>query len=270
MDDLAKAEFDTKIAIRRKGIANCEALIAAGRAKQPIATFHLSKDWGVLGFCLAHLRRYDESRDAFMRSARIGRELLAGLNPEIFKETLHGALLWNDSETETYLRDTPIPLEKMSCAPVLFHYFRGVRALLQGNESEALAAANEAVDLDYTGAKWKTLSGLGLALKTLLEKGAESFSRALCAVLDSHIKYATRGSLRGMDEALLCIEAISLAILARRRDINVTVPNKYHAVKLTRNVTALETWNGQHVYRQKFVTEADILPETLVAISGRS
>ncbi len=67
-----------------------------------------------------------------------------------------------------------------------------------------------------------------------------------------------------MEAALICDQALVVAVLARRRGLELNVDERYHRTPLPFRVRVLQEWEGQSVLGREFKVTADVMPETLI------
>jgi hypothetical protein len=219
---------------------------------------------GTAGYCAAHLKQFDAARKAFRICADLSVELLE-LQPAPwqFRSTLEMALLAGARGIEEQVLRFGVDLVHKDFALLGTVYLRLLCSLIQSDLQSAQTAALEAIQLDETATKWKLHRGLGQLGLSISERDDSSLTAAVTTVLDSHVRMATRGPLKGLDAGLLCVPAVCLGVAARRIGLQLTIPANFHSVMLPRVVGVLETWNRTPVQRQPFETVADIFPDTL-------
>lgn len=270
MSDLSTAEFEARIALATTSYEASAKQLGLAELRQSVREAQLlgaSNDCAVTAFCLTYLGRRTEARHAFRKSADLASQLIrlsSRPNPQILLAAVELALVGGDANTENYLTRTGLPIEHEDFSPLATSYLRALLALRKGDSTEAEAASREALALDSTAAKWKFWSGLGTVCLGILQADTGAMNRGLDSVLSDHIKLGTRGYLSGAPAALLCIPAVALGVLARRRGLIPSVDASFHSVKLPFTTTHLETWDGKRAGRQKFTVSADLFPDELI------
>lgn len=265
MGTFADAEFEARIESRVKLGESLVATLPTARDRK-LALQLASNTWGIVGLCAAQLRRYADARDAFRKSAVLAAELLQiEPSPWRLRNALELALTGGDRELQSRILASGIELRHTDFAPLASSCLQALIAVLQGDHLVAQKAAEAAIRLDETATKCQMISGLGHLFRAINEEDATATESTLAAVLDRHVRLATRGHLKGLDSGLLCVPALSAGIAAVRAGLPVTVASEYHCVKLPR-IATLDSWAGEPTAGRRFDAIADICPAILLAV----
>ena len=67
-----------------------------------------------------------------------------------------------------------------------------------------------------------------------------------------------------MEAALICDQALVVAVLARRRGLELNVDERYRRIPMPFRVTVLQEWEGQPVLGREIQITSDVMPEALM------
>jgi hypothetical protein len=75
--------------------------------------------------------------------------------------------------------------------------------------------------------KWKDTYAIGQVLQSIIDENSPSLEIAMMSLLKVHAGMAKHGGLRENAEGLICLPAMSLAYVARKRDMKIEIENQY-------------------------------------------
>lgn len=75
--------------------------------------------------------------------------------------------------------------------------------------------------------KWKLWYSIGHVIQSIVNGNSDDFNNTLFDLLNAHERMATMGSLRETSEGLICMQGMSLAYAARKRNMRISIENEY-------------------------------------------
>jgi len=277
MTELAVAEFEARIVFARRSIEETERRLTTVQNRD-VAIGGMASDSVQEGYCAAQLRRYGEAREAFRRATRWTLERIATRPPERsegynWMHAIEYALLSGDQEMESLAAAGEPSAGYKWRHPLGRGYYRALRSSVLKDTARVRAAATEiAAVSDEEAVRQKfnpRYPRLGAAMQALLDRDDRVLRAALEAILEQHLRYVRgKGHLHWAAEGLLCVPAISLALLAQCAGIAVTVSDRFHQVGMRFPVRYLQEWQGQPVRGQELEITADLLPPALFAMEA--
>lgn len=160
------------------------------------------------------------------------------------------------------LTDHPLKLDGLTLLGAA--YTGTLQALLRGDEAAAKTGEEELLRFpDSAAEKEKYYPGLGVAVQALGRRDMSALAGAIDKMLERHAQYGTKGHLRGLEGALICLPAACLAILAASRGMPPPSNVRMKHVKMKFPVTGLEMWEGKPTKGLSFELEVNCFPTEL-------
>jgi hypothetical protein len=75
--------------------------------------------------------------------------------------------------------------------------------------------------------KWKFPYAIGQVLQSIIDYDSPGLEIAMMSLLKVHEGMAKHGGLRETAEGLICLPAMSLTYVARKRDMKIEIENEY-------------------------------------------
>lgn len=276
--ELATAEIEARLQAARVSARMSESnLPRVSDPTWPMISIS-SSEW-LAGFCAVHLGRFEEAHAAFGWAAHWALKRLHAAIGLVSHRRYRGpllqlALLSGDREFLAGAIEADAPATDEQMPPTRACYYRALDGLVKGDDEAARVAAIEARGIpEKRTIRDKFHPGVAEAILAILDRDSARLGRALDRVLERHRRSATgRGYIANSHQALMNVETVCLAILARRREIPFRVDARYHKVRLGFKATYLEEFDGEPVRMKPFHLEADLLPlrfvESVLVRSG--
>jgi hypothetical protein len=267
--ELALAEFEARINHARLFVAQTQERLDS-LPDRSRALLLMSPEWTKVGLYSTHLRRYGEARAAFQKAAMhliegLMRQRTSALMDSGIKNALELALLSGDQGIVTKVAGGYRPVSDKSLTELGEGYSLALLSLVNGDEAGAGNAVDRMATVsDDKAVREKSYPQMGSAVKAILDRDEQELQTALEVILDTHARYATRGHLRGSGAALVCVVAACMTAIARSREMNVEVDDRFHNVAMSYSVTHVEQWGGTPARGQKFKVVVDVLPLALL------
>ncbi len=265
MEELAEAELIARAQRAQESAENTERNLAAV-VNRASALTNMAAYWDSVGRCRYQLGSKELALEAFSRVARllwervsakspgysIGSGLLSALERAIISEeqsTLLAASRYEDARASEGL------------SAIGAHYCQALQALCRGDEARGRQAAGALERItDSEAEKEKFYPRLGAAVASLLAKDERRFGDAINRILECHVHYSTKGHLRGLEAAFICVPATCLSALAKGRGVSISPDPRWLRAKMKFPVTNLEQWQGRPTRGLKFDLEVNCLP----------
>jgi hypothetical protein len=264
MADLATSELEARI--RQAGtFAESMASTLPSVPNKAMAWMSMNASYATMAAGALALGRADAARQAFGQVAACLFELrgqdLAKATGADRRGLLEFSLLSGRNDLASRTLSEPLASTYPDLGPVADGYLRALHSLAKGDDAGARAAATALVAVPEEKAlKAKYYPGLGQVVEAILSASEDALRRALDAVLETHVRFARKGHLRGLESSLYCTPATCLALLARRRGLTPSVEARFAKVPLQLRVTALAQWEGRPTKDLTFEVQADVLP----------
>ena len=261
---LGRAAFQAQAPAQESSARRMAELYAQG-TNPPSAAQNAAIQWLGAASMWLTLRAFDRAADAWLEALSWG-------------STAHGLLLGTAGEQRAAQSlHTPLSLATVARAadavaeliaphpprsPHPHPWGRLLLPLSAGDDEgarEAAAAYEREVPADQA-VRRPALPRLGSAVIALLDRDGAAFDDALEAVRAAREHFVRRGHLKGQTAGLLCLEALTLWRLARDRDLDPTLDERYAAVPVRFLVTSGIEFEGAGVRRQPFLWPVDLLP----------
>ena len=75
--------------------------------------------------------------------------------------------------------------------------------------------------------KWKLYYAIGQVLQSILDVDSNEFNKRMFELLKVHERIAKMGGLHKSAEGLMFMQGMSLAYVARKRNMNIVIENEY-------------------------------------------
>ena len=264
MADLTTSELEARI--RDAGaFAESMASTLPTVPNKAMALMAMNAKYGSVAASAVVLRRADAAHKAFGQVASClfdlrGQDLAKAAGADR-RGILEFSLLSGSKDLEARALSAPLAPKYPDLAAVADAYLRALHALAKGDDAGARAAASALAAIPEDQArKAKYYPGLGPVVEAILGASEGALRAALEPVLETHVQFAQKGHLKGLESAYFCVPATCLALLARRRGQKPSVDPRYSKVPLQLRVTALAQWEGKPTKDLSFDVQANVLP----------
>ena len=241
----------------------------ASAVNKASALTSLAAKWDSTGRCQLQLGREADSQAAFRKATRWLWERVRKPSPGYqdapdLKTVLELAILSGDREAERFASQTEATDVSTSLSQPAAAYFRALQAFSLGDEARARRAGDELTRIpDAVADKAKYYPRLGDAVDALLTGNTAAIGTAIDAILERHVHYSTKGHLRRLEAAFICLPATCLAVVGTRRGLSFITSQRFNSIKMKFPVISLEVWQGKPGRGLEFELEVNCLPVNL-------
>jgi hypothetical protein len=225
----------------------------------------IAAKWDSIGRCQLQLGLKDLARASFAKVVALEWERLGLKSVHLplgsnLTSVLETAILSGEENIQAAASRYEDPRASEGLTEAGTHYCRALQALSRGDEAGIRREADGLQRVAPSAEKQRWHPDLGAAVSALSQRDEKAFAGAISRILERHARFATRGHLRGLEAAFICSPATSLAILAKRRGVTVSVDSRRARFTMKSRVTGLEQWQGKPTRDLFFQLEVNCLP----------